>query len=384
MSASIITVSSPPTTAESTATGLAFMAAASGVVTDYNQGSQVRTLFESMSEVIEEQGIIGQALAYQAIIYGAYQAFGITPLAATSATGIVSFSTGIGLTPPVAPQNIVISAGTIVQTVGGVRYQTIADCTIPTGGTTVTVGIIAVLAGSAGNTSIGSVSVITSTQAYYLVVTNTGAISNGSDAETPAQTFARFTAKVMSLGEASPISIANACIGVQYMAETVKYANCYEPWVTSEADPLPIGYQVYIDNGSGTASPQLIQAVLTVLMGNLSEALSGYHPAGVPFTVNAGTPVDCSVVITATLTDTSLSASLGAAINTSLTNYFNGLGFAQTAEEVQVIAAVANVLSGYISSLNVQLLDHTGAAQQTITSTFSQRVILTNISATFS
>jgi hypothetical protein len=377
-----ITVSSPPTTAEATAIGLAYMAAASGVTTDYNIGSQVRTFFESAGEIIEEQGIIGQALAYQAIVYGAYQAFGIVPLGATSATGTVTFATGSGGSPPAAAQNINIAAGTIVQTVSGVQFQTVAAVTIPIGSTSASVGVIALLAGSSGNVSIGSISVITSTQAYYLVVTNAASITNGSNAETSAQTFARFTATVQSLGEASPVSIANACVGVTNGSEIVRYANVYEPWVTSMASPLPVGYQVYIDNGSGTASSQLVANVLTVLMGNLELNEPGYHPAGVPFTVAAGTPVDAYVVVTATLTDSTLAASLESAIVSSLDNYFNSLGFAETAQSIQVIAAVANVLSGYITSLSVTLENSSSTPVSSIAAAYNQRVILAGITAT--
>jgi uncharacterized phage protein gp47/JayE len=376
-----VTVAAPPTTAESTAIALATLAAASGVITDFNKGSQVRSFFESFAEVIEEQGIINEALAYQAIIYSAYQAFDISPLSATAATGSVTFSTGAA----VASQDITIGAGTIVQTVGGIQYQTTSAVTIPSGSSSVTATIEAINAGSSGNVSAGSVSIITTTQAFYLTVTNPAAITNGSDAETPAQTFARFTAVVAALGQASPVSIANACIGVtaDSGAEVVRYANVYEPWITSMANPLPVGFQVYIDDGSGTASADLITAATTVLMGNAAENMSGYHPAGVPFTVNSGTPVTSTVTVTATLTDSTLEASLQAAVTTAVNNYYSTLGYAATCEVIQIIAAVANVLSGYVTSLDVILYNSSSTSVQSITATYAQRVILSGLTLDF-
>ena len=86
-----ITVASPPSTVDSTAAGLAYMAAQSGVETDFNHGSQIRTILEAASAVGEEQGIIAQALAFEAMVYACYEAFDITPFAATPAVGAVTF-----------------------------------------------------------------------------------------------------------------------------------------------------------------------------------------------------------------------------------------------------------------------------------------------------
>jgi hypothetical protein len=372
-----ITVTSPPTTAESTAIMMAFMEAQSGVVTDYNVGSQIRTFGEAVGEINEEQGIINQALAYQAAIYSAYAAFGIVPLAANQATGTVTFST-----PSAATQNVPIPSGTIVATTSGVQYQTISAVTLASGSTSVSVGVIAVNAGTTGNCSGGAIINILSGIPYFLYVTNASAITNGTNAEAPAQTLARFTAAVGALGQASPVSIANACIGVTNGTEIVQYATCYEPWITSMASPLPVGYNVYIDNGSGTASSQLVANVLTVLMGNLATGAPGYHPAGVPFTVAAGGAVTSSVVVTATLTNQSFAASLQALLSTAVSAYYATLGYAGTCQLTQITAAVGNVLSGYANSLSVTLLNSSSTSVTSITAAYNQRVILSSLTAT--
>jgi hypothetical protein len=373
-----ITVASPPTTAESTAIMMAMMEAQSGVVTDYNKGSQIRTFGEAVGEINEEQGIINQALAYQAVIYSAYAAFGIVPLTAAQATGVVTFSTG----GSPATQDVPIPSGTVVATTAGTQYQTIAPVTLLSGTTSISVGIIAVNAGSIGNCSAGAIVNILSGLPYFLYVTNSSTITNGSNAEAPAQTLARFTATVASLGEASPVSIANACIGVTNGTEIVMFSTVYEPWTVSMASPLPVGYNVYIDNGSGTASSPLVANVLTKLMGNAATGAPGYHPAGVPFTVAAGTGVTSSVVVSAVLTDATLAASLETLLSTAVTQYYSTLGFAETAQLTQITAAVGNVLSGYVTSLAVTLLNSSSASVTTITAAYNQRVILSSLTAT--
>ena len=91
--ANSITVPAPPLSPDVSAALLAFMSAQSGVLTDYNVGSQIRTLGEAIGSVVEIEEVENQALAYQAAIYGAYSAFGVTPLGATGAVGTVTFAT---------------------------------------------------------------------------------------------------------------------------------------------------------------------------------------------------------------------------------------------------------------------------------------------------
>src|SRR5690348_15731384 len=128
-----LTVPSPPTTAEVAADIGAWIAGQTGVITDFNIGSQIRTESEATGSVVEMQGVIAQAQAFQAMVYGAWAAFNVFPQQALQSVGTVTFTTGIGANPPPAPSPIVIGSGTVVQTVGGIQFQTIATVTIPTG-----------------------------------------------------------------------------------------------------------------------------------------------------------------------------------------------------------------------------------------------------------
>src|SRR5580658_8696572 len=129
-----ITVAAPPTTYSAASQILAMMAALSGVVTDYNQGSQARTASESIGAVVEQQGIWAQAEAYQALIYSALSLFNILPVPATAASGVVTFSA----LSPVA-QNVPIPAGTLVQTNGGIQFATTIAVVLAAGNSNISV-----------------------------------------------------------------------------------------------------------------------------------------------------------------------------------------------------------------------------------------------------
>jgi uncharacterized phage protein gp47/JayE len=384
-----LTVASPPTTAEVTVEALTWIAAQSGVLTDFNPGSQVRTDAEAVGSVIEMQSVIGQAEAFQAMVYSAWAAFNVMPLAATSSIGSVSFLTGTGANPPVAPLDITIPSGTVVQTVGGTQFQTLTNTTLPKGSTSVTAVVSAVVAGTAGNVPAGAISQIASALPYPLQVTNAAPTVGGTLAETPAQTMTRFAAVVGSIGLATPVAIANGCIGVSVAgsSEAVQYATVYEPWIT-QADAglttLTPGFQVFVDNGSGSASSNLLLAVQAVLDGNQATGQEGFRPAGVPYSVHAVDPLYCNVVVSGQALYPGLDASLNATTTTAVGNYFSSLAFGQPAEATQLTAAVANAVAGNINTLSVILSNVSGVSVSQIVPTGTQRAILKQLVAAFS
>jgi len=245
-----------------------------------------------------------------------------------------------------------------------------------------------VVTGISGNVAGGAISQIASGLSYPLQVTNSLPTTGGADAETPAQTMARFTAVVASIGLATPVAVANGVIGttVSGTSETVKFATCFEPWVLQAAqgveNPTP-GFDVYVDNGSGAASSNLLTAVSDTLSGNQALGQTGFRPAGVPYEVLAVVPVPCSVVVSGTAVDPALDPSLSTLTITAIDSYFSTLLFGQPAEFSQINAAVANQVAGSVTTLNVQLLNVSGVSVDTIQPSGFQRVIPSNVIATF-
>ena len=136
----------------------------------------------------------------------------------------------------------------------------------------------------------------------------------------------------------------------------------------------------FIDNGSGSASAGLINAVTTYLSSGLP---AGYRPAGVPFAVSGVIPVGASVVVVAQSINPSIATAIATAVSQAIVAYFNSLNFGDTAEFTQLVAAIANASFGQLISLNVSLLDQFGNPQQDIiASPDGQRIILLSQSVT--
>lgn len=382
MSSVATNIPGAPTTDIVSATMLSYMAAQTGVLTDYEDGSQIRTLSESIGSVVEMESVIANALAVQAAVNSAYTVFNIVPYGATYSVGNATISTGTGTSPPPASQNVTIPQGTAIQTGGGIQFQTSQAATLLSGTTSVSIPIIALSPGVAGNVPANTITSFVYALPYPLYVNNPLATTGGTSAELPSQTLARFTAKVLSLGLGTPVSIANACIGVSVPStgETVMFSTVYEPWITTPASGAQ--FAVYIDNGSGSASTSLISAVQNTLNGSFALNLSGYRPAGVPYSTNAVTPLYCSVAISGTATIPSQATTLQTLVSTNVQAFMDGFNFGIGTSVPDIIGTVANVAIGQLTAINVVLYDSTGTAVQTLSPSGYQRIVTTSISVT--
>lgn len=347
-----ISTAAPPSTADVSSEILSSIAATSGVLTDDNAGSQVRSFSEATGAVVEQQGVWTQATAYESGVYGALQAFGIYPNLAVPASGPVTFATSFasGATP--ISQNVTVPSGTIVQTAGAVQFLTTADTLLASGSVSVTTAVVAASGGAQGNVPALSINQIVSGLSYPLFVMNQLATSGGVDAETPSQTLARFAAERASIPASTPNAIANAAIGVMASGsgETVLYSTLQEPFLAGG----PAGWNLFLDNGTGTASSGLIAAVNAALFSTPSNPF-GYRDAGVPYTIQAVTPTFAVVTVSGTVMPTFNVSSVSGQIAAAVSGYFT-LAFGTPAEQAQIAAVVANGALGGLSSLTVQLM----------------------------
>lgn len=384
------TVAAAPTAVQFASNLLAMMAALNGQATDYNQGSEVRTFSEANGLTVEQQGIGNVALSLQALAYGAMSLFGITQSQATAATGTVTFATSIPVSgAPAAPQAVAIPSGALVQTAGGIQFATTSATVLSSGTSSVTVGIAATTAGTAGNVGSGAISGAPLTPlGYPLYVINSAPTSGGANAGTQSLALAQFTAKAASLGRASPIAVANAAIGViaTGTGEVVVKASAFEPWIAagSGAGSGTAGFTLYVDNGTGTASASLLAAVSEWITGNATTGQDGYRPIGVPFAVSAAVPVYADVAVTGVLLPGLLgSGTVDGAMTTGIQTYFNNLGLSpDSAYQPQVAAAAADAGLGAFSSLVVNLYYHAAPSTPVavVSGATGTRVILNSLS----
>ena len=384
------TVAAPPTAIQASVDMLALMAGLSGVVTDYNSGSQVRTLVESVGAVLDMEGTGAVALVLQGMAYGAMGLFGITSGAATYATGFVTWATAFPTSgAPAATQPVGIPVGALVQTPGGITFSALTSGLLASGTTSVTLPAIAVLPGAAGNIQASGISGQPLTPlGYPLSVANAAAFSGGQAAPQLSQSLALFTAKAGSLGLASPYAIANAVIGLGIAGgETVQFSTVYEPWIAagSGAGSGTAGFTIFVDNGTGSASSGLLAAVTSRATGNAASGQSGYRPAGVPFGVSGVIPVNATVTVSGTLTPGfSNPSAASSAATTAVQTYFNGLAFNVPATQPQIAAAVVNAALGYFTSISVSLFYASGGSSVPVVSggALPWRPILTSLNLT--
>lgn len=403
MSASIASgVASAPTTTQVAANAISLMAAQTNVPTDYNVGSQVRTFNEAMGSVIEMQATADLATAFQALAYGAMSLFNVAPAAAQAATGVAVFATSFPVSAALpVTQAVLIPSGTLMQTAGGIQFATTAQTTLASGTTSVNAGIIASVAGAAGNVPASGITGIPLTSiGYPLFVSNAIATAGGADAGSQSSALALFTARQSALGLSSPVAVANAAVGVSVSGtgETVQCAGCFEPFLAagSGAGSGTAGFILYIDDGTGGASSALIAAVTAWISGNITANQSGFRPAGVPYQVSGVTPVFADVTVVGTLTPGLFaSGGVAAAAISGVTAYFNALGVSapvpggtglNAAGQPQIAARVADAGIGAFSSLSVTLAyaSASGTAVPLVSGGTGTRVILSSLSVNIS
>lgn len=351
-----ITVPSPSSTVDVAARILAFIAAQTGVLTDLIPGSIIRTLAESIGSVISINAVEIQAQALQAILYGGYSAFNVLPLEAASSSGIMTFATAATTPYPSAATNIDIPLGTLIQTSGGIQFQTTDDAVIVAGTGSITANAQAVIAGTTGNVAASSVVNIVTPLPYVVYPINLSAFSGGANAESSQQTASRFANVVAALQLSSPQAIASAVIGVANGTELVEYATVYEPWLTEGSGPYTDGFTVFVDNGSGAASNTLLGNVSAFINGDtVAFTTPGYRPAGVNFAVSAVGPVDVNVTVNASGAGSISQTTLNSLITTAVDGYFSSLNFGSSAQLAFLSTQVSNSIINEVSALTIQM-----------------------------
>lgn len=314
-------------------------------LTDFGIGSVARTFLEAPGEEIDElyqRMLLG---LIEAIPVAAYLAFGFDTLAAAAANGIITFTLDA-----VATSDTVQPAGTQVATDGRAKiYTTITDAVIPAGELTVSVGAASTVAGVAGNCAAGDINTIIGGPPN-LSVTNAGAFTNGSDAETEDQRALRFNAFIGSLSRGPVASLkyglklANVTNDGGVVIEHVADAVVVELYTIDVSNPL--GYvDCFIYNGGSGASADLIEAAQLIMDGftdATSRVVPGYKAAGCIVRVHAQVLQTQNVAMNVRTKD-----------NVALTS----------AQQTALAAAVADVFSTHSAGQKLYLSDLEVAAR---------------------
>lgn len=233
--------------------------AATGVRPDLDPYSSTLAILESNAYILEQQSFDFQTALADAIVTSTASAIGLTLGEAKNATGSVIFSRAT-----IAPFDILIPAGTRVQTPSGVRYQTVSNVTLLLGTTSIAADIETIDAsGKSGNTLANTITEFVDIISGVETVTNPGQLSNGQDAETADQLASRVALELAKLAKGTKAAVeAVALTTASPTGEIAAKAYASDPF-TDVAIPLGV-VRVYLYRPTGT-SLSLRQAVLAVL-----------------------------------------------------------------------------------------------------------------------
>ncbi|GBR68898.1 baseplate J/gp47 family protein [Gluconobacter kanchanaburiensis] len=242
---------------------------------DVSVGSPVRALMESVGGV----GLWLQYLVLQFLLKTRLATsvgsdcdsfvndFGMTRLAGTPSTGLVTFASFTA-----SDQSAVVPPGVIVRTVGGISFAVTKDQSLSAwsesaggyvraaGVSSLSVPVACQVAGASGNVSIGAICLMGTAVSGLDTVTNPAAFLNGSDQETDAQLRTRFPLWLAAKASASRAAVGNAIANVQ---SDLSYS------LRDGIDAAGVARSGYftavINDGSGVPSDQLLSEVYGVI-----------------------------------------------------------------------------------------------------------------------
>jgi hypothetical protein len=272
-------------------------------VTDFNIGSVVRTMLESVAVEIDElyQQMLNGLL--QSIPVAVYNSFTFPALAPLPASGVINVNVAA------QPNATLIAAGTVFTAQSNSNtYATGADITMMTGTTSVLVPVTSTVAGSASNLGALTSFAMSPQPTGFVSAANPNAWINGQDAETAAEQLLRFNGFISTLARGTQNAVA---YGAKTSAitdpagniiEQVVSAIVLEPYLTNTT-LSPSLYYCFIHNGVGGTSQGLVAQTQAVVNGyTLPDGVTlvpGWKAAGTVCTVLAAT--EQPVNVTATL-----------------------------------------------------------------------------------
>ena len=221
--------------------------------------------------------------------------FGINRIAAAAASGSVSFTITAGA---------IVPAGTVLQALDGVQYQTTADST--GAAPTATAPIVAVIAAAAGNRTTGAPLTLTTAVAGVATTATAGTLSGGADIETDDSLRARLLTRIQQPPHGGA--------AYDYTAWALEVAGVTRAWVYPNELGLGTVTVRFVRDGDGTGAAIIpdgtevaaVQAHIDAVRP-VTAAVTVVAPTAVaiPFTITGLSPLTQAVkdAITASLTD---------------------------------------------------------------------------------
>ncbi len=309
---------------------MSYLVANQSKLTDFNEGSAIRTFLEANAKEFEQAYIRARVGFGRELVELPFYAFNFTKQAAQAAAGEVVFSrTGTADT-------INIPIGTIVSTTDGTQFATTEAATISAGNTSsAATSILAVVAGRTGNVPANTITIIVTPISGVDAVDNSASTTGGQDEETDAEFLSRFQEFIAGLGKANVEGLVATAKGVT----GVRSASVIEHFPPSSS----YNATVYIDDGAGNASAELVSEVTAALVGDGTAASPGSKAAGVHLQVLAPTKVAVAVNVTVTDDGTVFQTTISYQIKQAIMNYVNNLEIGQSVIRNKLIDVIMSV-----------------------------------------
>jgi len=256
-----------------------------GIRPDTTPGSVLRTVFEAVGFQVEDLTFRFDREVRKAIPRAVFEAFGFEPMPATRAQTVLRFERGAPYSVP-----LTIPQGFRVARADSVEYETLEEATIPAGATQVDVAAAAVEPGEAGNAPANTILYPRYSLPTLARVSNPVPATGGADEESLEDQKRRFALYIAQVHRATRVALEAAVLtAIGPNGERAREALVLD---TVLRPCLPPGVvEVYVDDGYGTASAELLQAA--------REAIEGMRAAGVYARVYRaqGRPVDVRVIV---------------------------------------------------------------------------------------
>lgn len=322
-------------------------------LTDFRVGSKIRTLYEAVAVIIEEQYDKTFRALRQLIEENLYAALSFDKIPATYSTGTVTFSRNT-----VADQNYYIAKNTTVlskatEYVAPIKFYTVADAVIPVGSTSIDVEVICSIAGTDGNVSADYIVDFLQKPTGVDYVTNKKAFTNAKDEETKEAQKLRF----QEFMEAQARGLLQS---VEYGAKTASVVDSTTNAVIERVvqcraiEDLPARkgeVDLYVWNGVGAISATLKASIQKILVGYYNDAgepIYGYKSAGVIVNIySAPTKVVLLKLQVTPETWTTLDSALKATIANEINRYFAALKLGSTLVQTALEANIKGIAGVY-------------------------------------
>jgi uncharacterized phage protein gp47/JayE len=259
----------------------AYIIGAQDRISDFTAGSVIASEVEAFAREMALLYSDARAGFSEVLAKLAFSVFSIQKHEAQYATGSCTFSRSVTTSTAIVP------LGTQVSTSGGVIYETQETATMGEGVSSITVPVKAVDSGKSGNVPAGTIVVIISGLSGVDFVTNQSSVGGGVNEETDAEYLLRFKTFLLGLGKSNRWGIIYAAL----LNPSIRSASLVEHFPPKNGF---YNFTLYLDDGSGTVSPETIETVAAIVDGNGTTDSPGYRAAGInaDYLAPTSVPVD--------------------------------------------------------------------------------------------